>query len=107
MSTIKVEDVSHVRFSAPDLKEMQNFLEEFGLSVATMSDTQLFMRGSGTAPFVHATELGEPGFRALGLRARSESDLKLLASTHGAEIEPLDCPGGGLVVRLRVPMDMC
>jgi catechol 2,3-dioxygenase-like lactoylglutathione lyase family enzyme len=103
MSTIKIEDVSHVRFSVPDLKEMQVFLEEFGLSVATMSDTQLFMRGSGIAPFVHATELGETGFRALGLRAQSESDLKRFATTHGAEIELLDSPGGGLIVRLTDP----
>ncbi|MEH6567477.1 MAG: VOC family protein [Halioglobus sp.] len=103
MSTIKIEDLSHVKFAAPDLNEMRTFLEEFGLSAATMSDTQLFMRGAGAAPFVHATELGDPGFRALGLRAQSEADLKHLASTYSAEIESLEGPGDGLVVRLTDP----
>jgi catechol 2,3-dioxygenase-like lactoylglutathione lyase family enzyme len=61
------------------------------------------MRGRGGAPFLHATELGEAGFAAIGFRAQSLADLHTLAAAEGAEIEPLDAPGGGSMVRLTDP----
>ena len=103
MSIIKIKDVAFVRFSAPDLDEMKRFLEEFGLT-RTAADSQcLFMRAAGTAPFVHATEKGEPGFRALGLRASNVADLETLARAEGTEVLPFEAPGGGKVVRLSDP----
>lgn len=102
MSGIKVEDIAHVRFRAPDLTQMAAFLEDFGLDVAPIGD-RLFARGSGPAPFLHATEAGESGFAALGLRAASMSDLEKLAAEEGVAIEPLDAPGGGHVVTLADP----
>ena len=68
MGIIKIEDISHVRFRAPDLSLMQNFLEAFGLTVAAQDETHLIMRAHGPAPFSHATEKGEAGFAALGLK---------------------------------------
>ena len=78
MSIIKIEDISHVRFRAPDLSIMQDFLEAFGLTVAARDETHLIMRAHGPAPFAHATEKGEAGFVALGLRAASSHDLQAL-----------------------------
>ena len=103
MSTIRVEDIAHVRFSAPDLDAMRAFLIEFGLSVAPSEDGTLYVRGAGPAPYVHATTQGQPGFLALGLRAASISDLEKLAAADGARIEPLTAPGGGSMVALRDP----
>lgn len=103
MSLIKIEDIAHVRFRAPDLDEMQRYLEQFGLTLADRSETRLFMRGRGGAPFLHATERGEPGFAAIGLRAESLADLEALAKAEGAPVEALDAPGGGKVVRLTDP----
>ena len=102
MSTIKIEDIAFVRFRAPDLAQMRGFLEDFGLSVAEQ-DNRLFARGGGPSPFLHATELGEPGFAGLGLRAASLSDLAILAEAEGAQVQPLDAPGGGQVVVLTDP----
>jgi len=102
MSIIKVEDIAHVRFTAPDLGEMRNFLDEFGLRHVT-DDGALYMRGCGTAPFVHATTEGEPDFVGLGFRAASKADLKAIAEAEGTSIETLDAPGGGSVVRLTDP----
>jgi hypothetical protein len=31
MSTIRIEDIAHVRYAAPDLSKMRAFLEDFGL----------------------------------------------------------------------------
>jgi hypothetical protein len=32
MSVIRIEDIAHVRFAAPDLGAMRGFLEDFGLA---------------------------------------------------------------------------
>lgn len=103
MSIIKIEDISHVRFQAPDLSIMQDFLEAFGMTEAERDETHLIMRAHGPAPFVHATEKGEAGFAALGLRAASSHDLQILADANGVAVEPFDMPGGGQVVRLTDP----
>jgi catechol 2,3-dioxygenase-like lactoylglutathione lyase family enzyme len=103
MSVIKIEDIAFVRFSAPDLEAMKAFLIEFGLTPVAHANSALFARGAGTQPFVHSTVEGEPGFRALGLRAQSLADLERLAASEGTRVQPLDAPGGGQVVHLTDP----
>jgi catechol 2,3-dioxygenase-like lactoylglutathione lyase family enzyme len=102
MSTIKIDDIAYVRFTAPDLAEMRGFLEDFGLSVNEDAG-RLFARGTSEAPFLHRTDPGEPGFAGLGLRAASLDDLKRLAEAEGVPVAVLDAPGGGYVVTLRDP----
>lgn len=99
---IRVEDIAHVRFAAPDLAAMADFLADFGLTAFRHGD-RLYARGMNGAPFLHATEAGPPRFIGLGLRAASVDDLARLAAAEGAAIEPLDAPGGGKVVRLTDP----
>lgn len=103
MSIIKIEDIAHVRFSAPDLEAMRAFLVEFGLTPVTHTNGTLFARGAGPQPFVHSTIEGEPGFKALGLRAESLADLERLAAAESTTVEKLDAPGGGYVVYLTDP----
>lgn len=100
---IRIEDISHVRFAAPDLQQMRAFLETFGLTVAEAGKDRLHMRAAGPAPFAHVTELGEAGFLALGLRAASVADLEALAASEGVSVEDLDAPGAGKIVRLTDP----
>jgi catechol 2,3-dioxygenase-like lactoylglutathione lyase family enzyme len=82
---------------------MKSFLEDLGLHDAGSTEGRLFMRGKGPAPFLHATELGEPGFAGIAFRARSLADLETLATRESVEVENLDAPGGGKVVRLMDP----
>ena len=103
MSVIKIEDIGFVRFRAPDLDRMRGFLEDFGLWIVGQSEQRLFARGAGPAPVLHVTELGEPGFAGLGLRAASLDDLEALAATEGAVVTAFDAPGGGAMVTLRDP----
>ena len=103
MSLIKIDDVAHVRFCAPDLRSMAEFLTDFGLESWLGEDGILYGRGSDGAPFLHATECGPPGFMALGLRAESVDDLERLAQADGVTVDSLDAPGGGHVVRLMDP----
>lgn len=100
---IKIEDIAFVGFRAPDLAKMRTFLEDFGAVVALQDDTRLFVRGAGEAPFVHVTELGEPGFAMIGFRAESIADLEKLAAEYGQTPARLDAPGGGRFIDLPDP----
>lgn len=104
MAIIRVEEVAYVRFGVSDLACMRQFLMDFGLVDAEPGpDDTLRMRGSGSAPFVHASEPGPDGFRGLALRAASLGDLEKLSAAEHASIEPLESPGGGHRVRLNDP----
>lgn len=103
MSIIKVEDIAFVRFTAPDLAAMQAFTEDFGLTVVEAGAGRLVCRGAGTGPVLHVTQLGEAGFAGLAFRAASLEDLTRLAASEGVEVQDLDLPGGGKVVRLSDP----
>lgn len=102
MAIIKVEDIAHVRFAAPDLALMRGFLEDFGFACFEKGD-QLYGKGSDGRPFAHVTEKGEAAFLAVGLRASSIADLERLAVHEGVGVEPLNEPGGGMMVRLTDP----
>lgn len=103
MSIIKIEDIAFVRFRAPDLDAMKGFLGEFGFAGAAREGEVLYARGAGPSPFLHATQMGEPGFAGIAFKAGSVADLETLAASEGAAIARLDAPGGGRVVRLRDP----
>lgn len=103
MSIIRIEDIAHVGFTAPDLDAMAAYLVDFGMVSAAADADTLYMRGTGSVPFVHRTRKGAPGFAALGLRAESLADLETLAAAEGVAVEDFDGPGGGKVVRLTDP----
>lgn len=102
MSVIRVEDIAHVRYAAPDLAAMRSFLEDFGLSCFEDCG-RLYAKGSDGRPFLHVTEPGEAKFLAVGLRAETVEDLNKLAVAEGLAVEDLGEPGGGKVVRLTDP----
>ncbi|WP_291207949.1 VOC family protein [Hyphomonas sp.] len=102
MPVIKIEDIAHVRFSAPDLGAMRSFLEDFGM-ICFEENEKLFGKGRDGRPFLHVTEPGAAKFVAVGLRAASVEDLELLAASQGKQVEDLDEPGGGKIVRLTDP----
>jgi catechol-2,3-dioxygenase len=102
MAVIRVDDIAHVRFSAPDLAAMRGFLDDFGI-IPFESGGRLYGKGRDGRPFLHVTQPGPAKFLAVGLRARSLADLETLAASEGVAVEPLDAPGGGHVVRLTDP----
>ena len=102
MPVIKVEDIAHVRFAAPDLAMMRGFLEDFGLTCSEHRG-RLYGKASDGRPFVHVTEPGGLKFLAVGLRAASIADLATLAAHEGLVPERLGEPGGGMVLRLTDP----
>ncbi len=102
MPIIRIEDVAHVRFAAPDLAAMRSFLDDFGMDCFEQ-DGRLYGRGQDGRPFVHVTELGDARFVAVGFRAESVDDLERLAAGEGVAVCDSDEPGGGRIVRLIDP----
>jgi len=101
---IRVPDLAHVRFRAPDLDAMEAFLTDFGLVRSARTPTVLYMRGTDAPHHVHVTELGEPAFLGIALEAASAADLDAIARAPGASgVETIDEPGGGRRVRLVDP----
>ncbi len=103
MPVIRIEDIAHVRFAAPDLPAMRSFLDDFGL-ICFEENGKLYGKGRDGRPFLHVTEPGEAKFLAVGLRAASVDDLETLAASQGTCVEDLREPGGGKVVRLPIEM---
>ncbi|MFM2257349.1 MAG: hypothetical protein RIQ28_1196 [Pseudomonadota bacterium] len=102
MSIIRIEDIAHVRFAAPDLAAMRAFLNDFGMHTFE-TDGRLYGKGNDGRPFVHVTQPGEAKFLAVGFRAERVADLEKLAAAEGVAIEDMEEPGGGKIVRLIDP----
>ena len=100
---IKVEDITWVRYRAPDLKLMAEFLADFGLQPVASTEDKLFMRAYGRMPVAHITERGPAGQIGFGLKARSRADLEKIALELGAPVERRTEPGGGDVVTVTDP----
>jgi len=93
---IKAQDIVYVAHRAPDLDLHAQFLRDFGMVEAARTADRLYMRGAGTYPFIHVTELGAPGFAGLGMLAGSAADLDLASRLPGASaVEEIEGPGGG------------
>ncbi|WP_395336377.1 VOC family protein [Novosphingobium sp. BL-8H] len=104
MSRINIDGIESVRFSAPDLPQMREFLIEFGLlDAGDCADGVLRMRGTGDAPYLHETVEGAPGFQALSVRAANIGELERLAKAEGVPLQDIAAPGGGAMVQLRDP----
>jgi len=99
-----IKGIAYARLSAPDLGVMQEFLQEFGLITVHRDTTRLYMRGTGSSPFLHVTERGDAGTIAFGYDAVDESVLSEFVANGAAKgIEQMDEPGGGRRVVLTDP----
>ncbi|MEQ1865569.1 MAG: VOC family protein [Micropepsaceae bacterium] len=101
---IKVREMAFPRLAAPDLDAMESFLIDFGMVRAQRTSDTLYMRGNGTAPYVHVVHKGEPAYLGFAFEAASRSDLDRIASSEGfSAVEAIDAPGGGWCTATRDP----
>ncbi|CAG9222599.1 Catechol 2,3-dioxygenase-like protein [Paraburkholderia tropica] len=99
-----ISGIAYVRLSAPDLGRMEAFLTDFGMVKVHRDAQRLYMRGVGEAPFLHVTELGDPGVVSCAYELRAPALLGEVAKLPGARgIEQIDGPGGGQRVRVQDP----
>jgi catechol 2,3-dioxygenase-like lactoylglutathione lyase family enzyme len=101
---ISIEDIAYIRVAVDDLDEQERFLRDFGMQRAARTDRTLYMRGAGTQPVIHISELRSDQYRpTVGLITASLADLQSSADAHGAGVEDNPEPGGGKIVRLTDP----
>jgi catechol 2,3-dioxygenase-like lactoylglutathione lyase family enzyme len=101
---ITIEDVAYLRVAVDDLAEQERFLLDFGMQRADRTDRALYMRGAGTQPVIHISELQSDAYRpTIGLVAASLADLEGCAQEFGVAVEENAEPGGGAIVRVTDP----
>ncbi len=102
---VKADALLYAHFERPDLNRARDYLVDFGLTVATQSEDELFLRGTGSAPYIYRVSRGDAArFIGLGLSVPSADDLKTLAKASGRSVEAAGGPGSGAVVRLVDPL---
>ena len=98
---ITIQDILYVRYGAPDLDRMEEFLTAFGL---IRTDRTLYMRGASSSPYLHVTDLtAEPQAKSFALLAKDEDDVERLAAELGLAAEWNPEPAGGRMVRFKDP----
>lgn len=101
---ITIEDIGYIRVVVDDLDEQERFLLDFGMQRADRTDRALYMRGAGTQPVIHISELRSDDYRpGIGLVAASLADLESCARSFGAAVEENAECGGGKIVRVTDP----
>jgi catechol 2,3-dioxygenase-like lactoylglutathione lyase family enzyme len=101
---ITIEDVAYLRVAVDDLQQQEQFLLDFGMQPARRTARAVYMRGAGTQPVIHISELRSEEYRpAIGLVAASRTDLQSCAKSFGAAVEANEEPGGGEIVRVTDP----
>jgi hypothetical protein len=101
---VKASELLFVHFERPDIGKAERYLLDFGLTVVAKSEGELFMRGTGSQPYIYRISIGpEARFLGLGLSVPTKEDLQKLSKASGRPVVPANTPGGGSVVHLRDP----
>jgi hypothetical protein len=103
--TVKATELLYLVFARPDLDASEQFLLDFGLSVAKRTSDTLYMRGASGSPWCYkVVKASEAAFLGFAFAVSTEADLLKLAQVDGAsKILPIAEPGGGKKIQLRDP----
>jgi hypothetical protein len=103
--TARATGLAHLIFERPDLALAERFLGDFGLKPCAKTDSALFLRGTGTAPYCYRVHKADKArFVGFGFAVGTRGDLEKLARVPGASgIAAVTYPGGGECVTLTDP----
>ena len=77
---VKANQLLYAHFERPDLETVERYLIDFGLVRAARTEKELFMRGTGPAPYIYRATLGRNArFLGIGLSVPKAEDLESLA----------------------------
>ena len=77
---VKANALLYAHFERPDLNRARDYLVDFGLLVVSQGEDELFLRGTGSTPYIYRVSRGDAArFIGLGLSVPSADDLKALA----------------------------
>jgi hypothetical protein len=106
---VRLVTTSFVVYEHVDLARAEQFLLDFGLSVASRSDDgkEIFFKGYGRDPYIYVARQAtgpKPTFGGAAYLVESREELEKATQIHGASaISPLSGPGGGEQVTLKDP----
>lgn len=101
---VRADRLAWLMWDVADFNEQEEFLSQFGMLTHHRDAQHLYMRAYGDAPCVFIGRAASVhAFRGIGFCVNSREELECLAAGTGTDIESLDRPGGGEVVRLRDP----
>jgi catechol 2,3-dioxygenase-like lactoylglutathione lyase family enzyme len=101
---VKANALLFVHFERPNLEKAEAYLLDFGLVPAAKTEKDLFLRGTGPAPYIYRATLGPKArFLGIGLSVPTAEDLQTLSKKFGVPVERAEGLGGGSVVHLRDP----
>ena len=104
---IRVKQLAYVRVEAPDVNEAEQFLVQFGLQVAERTGDKTYFRGTDAETPCYILSKGSGSVLAIAFEADSLEDLQTLSSLpESSDVETLDEPFGGQVVRIKDPLGM-
>jgi len=107
MEQIRLVKITHVYYQYRNLKEVDAFLQDFGLQKVKSDETRIYYRGTGCDPFVLCAEKAEEDcFGGAAFAVETMDDLvRATKISEASAIRDLDAPGGGKVVTIRDPID--
>ena len=77
---VKANQLLYAHFERPDLETVERYLIDFGLVRAARTEKELFMRGTGPAPYIYRATPGRNArFLGIGLSVPKAEDLDTLA----------------------------
>jgi hypothetical protein len=72
---VKANELLFVHFERPDIGKAERYLLDFGLTVVAKSEGELFMRGTGSQPYIYRISIGpEARFLGLGLSVPTKEE---------------------------------
>jgi catechol 2,3-dioxygenase-like lactoylglutathione lyase family enzyme len=103
--TARASALAYLVFERPDLARAEDFLDDFGLVLASRTRDVLHMRAAAPSPFCYRVQRGPAArFVGAGFLVETRAELERLATLQGASrIERSGDPGGGERVTLRDP----
>ena len=104
---IRAKQLAYVRVEATDRAKAEKFLKEFGLQTVERTKDRTYLRGTDAQAPCYILSQGSGSVTTIAFEADSLEDLrKLAALPYVSDIETLDEPSGGQVVRLTDPLGM-
>ena len=94
---VKANALLYAHFERPDLNRARDYLVDFGLPVVSQGEDELFLRGTGSTPYIYRVSRGDAArFIGFGLSVPSADDLKTLAKAVSRPVEAGGRPRRGL-----------
>lgn len=100
--------LAHMRYQHPDLEQISDFLQDFGMYISKKTEDEIWFRGYGNEPYVYYARKGPKKFLGGAFVVEKYEDLEKASTMEGAsEIQALEhAPGGGFIVTLYDPENM-